>query len=245
MVSQLKAVSESALEHTISRAVLTFIDAARLPTEEINDIFDYQMRNLIVQPGGGYRFYAASAAYAGLCQSYTKPYECEKEELEFSEIFLHLDFSDAALSMTRVRLTKAVNWEAMRATVIPYLGFAMTQQGEQVLFDNVKERIRIFVQKNIPPVTLLILTGTAASDWRFIDTVKDALQDLVSVETLESFSAHVQMTSNTDLVFATAKGAAEAAKRSQEGLIKCDWIDKCKKKFGKLRNCIKVERMEL
>jgi hypothetical protein len=253
MLSQLKAESESFLEHNshISRAVLSSLDAAILSTEEISDVFDYlQMQNLMVQPDGRYRFYDASAAYAGfnrgLCQSYTKPYECQEEELKFSsEVLLHLDFSDAALSMTRIKLTKAMNWGPTRAFVIPDLGFAAVEQRKQALFEEIGERIRIFVQNYIPQITSLILTGTAASDQRFVDAVKGALLDLISVETMESFIIHVNTASDTDLIFATAKGAAEVAKRSQEGPVRCEWSDGCKKTLAQIRNYTNVERLEL
>lgn len=130
-----------------------------------------------------------------------------------------------------------MGWEG-RVDKLPYLGFRMAERRGQAFFKDIRESIRTSVQKYIPPVTSIILTGTAASHQQFIDTVKDA-------RTIENFDAHVRMTSDIDFVFATAKGAAEIAKRRQEGRVRCEWSEECKKNLAQLQSYTDIERFEL
>ncbi len=65
------------------------------------------------------------------------------------------------------------------------------------------------------PITHVVLTGESALDKAFLDVVRDALSDVLPEAVALSFTE----TSGTQMVsplFATARGAAEFAKRKSE-----------------------------
>jgi hypothetical protein len=98
-------------------------------------------------------------------------------------------------------------------------------------------RIRGLVQSFESTITELVLTGSAATEPRFKDAIKEALRNLVPDSTLDEIIARAKgaYRSQEDghesdaLVFATAKGTAEVAKRRQEGPVRCNENEACKK----------------
>jgi hypothetical protein len=193
--------------------------------------------------------YATSSAYAGfgmgLCEQYTNPYTCEREESHFpTQRLLHLDFALDSLSGT-IKSLKSVRDGSVEKTFIDLeLGLGrldglskkpdLEPEGERAYWAAVTNRIRAFVQSFNPQITQLILTGSSASDPRFKAAVKDALRGLVAGGTLkildeEGKDSKERKDKNLDFVFTTAKGAAEFAKRRQEGPVRCVEREECKR----------------
>lgn len=105
---------------------------------------------------------------------------------------------------------------------------------ESAYWTAANNRIRTLVQSFRPQIPQLILTGSSASDSRFKAAVKDALRDLVAESTLkvldeEGEDGEEAKSKSLDFVFATAKGAAEVAKRRQEGPVRCVEGEDCKR----------------
>jgi hypothetical protein len=237
MLAQLKVAVEEVLPPGIrtTHAVVSSLDSISLTLQEVGDALDYlQITNLITGPD---ELYSVSSAYAGfgfgLCKSYTQPHTCDWEE-EFElpyERVLVVDFSEAALIMTVKGMKSSTKFSSGAAIINPELGFTEGKSDEEIqrLFREVTARIRRFVQDYRAEVTLIILTGTKAGDGRFIKAVKDAVEDLVTsqaIAKLDSFLADANADMNR--VFATAKGAAEVAKRRLEGPVRCIWREECK-----------------
>jgi len=115
--------------------------------------------------------------------------------------------------------------------------------GETVYWTAIAGRTRALVQSFKPQITQLMLTGSSASDPRFKATIKDAVQDVVAESALEMLldddkadnSGEIYRGQVADLVFANAKGAAEFAKRRQEGPVRCVESEECKLIRGKER----------
>lgn len=252
MISMLKIETEATLRdgRKVTAAVLSSPDRIRLTDEEITDVFDYvQIRNLMAKPDTLDNLYATSSAYAGfgigLCKQYTHPYACEREESHFpTQRLLHLDFAPDSLSGTIKSLKSVRDGSMEEAFIDPALGLGklnrLNQKSnlelgeERAYWTAVTNRIRTLVQSFKPQITQLILTGSSALDPQFKTAVKDALRDLVAESTLrmldrEGKDGKEGKGKTLDLVFATAKGAAEFAKRRQEGPVRCVEGEECKR----------------
>ncbi|KAI9857502.1 MAG: hypothetical protein M1813_008252 [Trichoglossum hirsutum] len=249
LISMLKTETEAALGNgqQVAAAVLSSPDRIRLTDEEVTDVFDYLgIRNLMAEPDTLDDLYATSSAYAGfgmgLCEQYTNPYACEREESHFpTQRLLHLDFAPDNLSGTIKSLKSVRDGSVEEAFIDLDLGLDRLGEGpdlepeeERAYWTTVTNRIRSFVQSFNPQITQLILTGSSASVPRFKVAVKDALRDLVAEGTLkildeEGKDSKESKDKTLDLVFATAKGAAEFAKRRQEGPVRCVEREECKR----------------
>lgn len=250
MMSKLKTETEAALGdgQKVTAAVLSSPDRIRLTNEEITDVFDYLgLRNLMAEPDALDSLYATSSAYAGfgrgLCEKYTDPYACEREESRFpNQRLLHLDFSPHSLSGTIKSLRNVKDGSLDQAFIDPALGLGnldelgtkpdLEPEEESAYWTAVTNQIRTLVQSFKPQITQLILTGSSASDSRFKARVMDALRDLVAEDTLKVLTEKGEdglegKGKSPDFIFATAKGAAEFAKRRQEGPVKCVEGQKC------------------
>lgn len=210
----------------------------RLTAEEITDVFDYLgIRNLMAEPDTLEDLYATSAAYAGLgmglCEQYTDPYACEREEYRFpTQRLLHLDFAPQSLSGTIQSLKSAKNGSVEEAFIDLDLGLGGLNvlntismprpEDGTVDWTAIASRIRALVQSFKPQITQLVLTGSSAPDQQFKAVVKDALRDVVAESALEILLDDGTATNDCemdrgqvgDFVFATARGAAEFAKRT-------------------------------
>jgi Tfp pilus assembly PilM family ATPase len=102
-----------------------------------------------------------------------------------------------------------MNWE---------VGFEQTK--DQKYWDDVRSFIKEFVEKSeIGKVDVVVLTGESANDGRFKEAVKNALgKDLVSSK---SVLKNLGKESEKDPLYVIALGAAEMAKRKQEGMGRC------------------------
>jgi hypothetical protein len=248
----LKIETEAALGdgQKVTAAVLSSPDRIRLTAEEITDVFDYlRIRNLMAEPDTFENLHATSSAYAGfgmgLCKQYTDPYACERDEVHFRyHWLLHLDFAPDSLSGTIKSLQSVRDGSVREAFIDTALGLGRldelnertaleTEEEERAYWTAVTNRIRGIVLSLKPKITQLILTGPSASDPRFKVVVMDALRDLVAESALEILDGDGKYGKEgteaaPDLVFATAKGAAEFAKRRQEGPVRCVEMKRCK-----------------
>lgn len=189
--------------------------------------------------------YATSAAFAGygygLCRHYTDPYACEREEQHLPEQrLLHLDFTPNSLSVTIKSLNSARGGTVDDTFIDIDLGLGRLNniypEREELYWTAVRHRIRSLVESFKPRITQLILTGSSAGDGRFAEAVKDALYSLVSTKALDGLrtaSTDLEADDNgitaDDFLYATSKGAAEFAKRRQEGPVRCAESEACKR----------------
>ncbi|KAK0103107.1 hypothetical protein ONS96_005716 [Cadophora gregata f. sp. sojae] len=167
---------------------------------------------------------AASAGYGdGLCRIYTNAYECTLEDFRgpYLEI-LQLDYSHTALTAALGGASTARRSYCGNTFVDLDLGNA------QALAANSSEEYRYRVEKRIRDfagssrLDRLMLTGESASDPRFIEVVKSALA--ITYLPL-GFNINDTPSANQTghFLFATSMGAAELAKRRQEGMAHC-WL---------------------
>ncbi|KAF7190978.1 hypothetical protein HII31_07670, partial [Pseudocercospora fuligena] len=236
-------------EYPVTAAVLSSPDRVKLTDEEIGDIFDYlRIRNLMTEPDSLEDLYATSAAYAGygrgLCDTYTDAYACEREESQFpAQRLLHIDFNSEALGATTKSLQSARDGSVDTMFVDFDLGYAREETRPTITPDSdseiywaaVSARIRGLVASYKPRITELLLTGTSAKNKQFQRAVQDALLDVVPddvLATLESFvqGAVIEHSWEAVFEFATAQGAAEIAKRRQEGPVRCAQSDECRRR---------------
>lgn len=253
MVVKLLEATQTWLGDTqaIVAAVLSSPDRIRLTDEEIGDIFDYlKLQYLMDEPRSLYGLYATSAAYAGygkgLCRTYTDAYACEHEESQFTpQRMLHLDLNSQPLSGTIKTLQSSSDGSVDATFVDPDLGLGREDalpDGEQY-WTAVSHRIRELVQSSIsnrvymPHLTELLLTGPSAANGRFQSAVRAALHDLVDDENVLALlrARNEAVKKNQEelqslFTFATARGAAEIAKRRQEGPVQCAQSDECKRR---------------
>jgi hypothetical protein len=253
MVSKLLEKTQAWLgdKETIVAAALSSPDRIRLTFEEIGDIFDYlKLRDLMAEPPLFYELYATSAAYAGygkgLCRNYTDAYACEREEFKFSyQRVLHLDLNSESLSGTIKSLQSARDGSVDASFVHPDLGFGRERKrlslhdGEQYwtsVSAGIRELVKSFNRLYLPHMTELLLTGPVATDERFQAAVWAAIHDLVADgDVLSLLEDRAQAIDNKEewqtlFSFATARGAAEFAKRMQEGPFKCAQSDDCRRR---------------
>lgn len=207
------------------------------------------------KPRSLYRLYATSAAYGGygkgLCRTYIDAYACEREESELpNQRVLHLDLNFETLSGTLKTLRSAYNGSVDASFVDPKLGFGHEESGlvttgevddtsEQywtAVSDRIRELVKSLRRVYMPHVTELLLSGPYATNKRFHYAMRAAIQDLgVDGSVLASLghrndSLEGQEKEQPFFSFATARAAAEIAKRKQEGPVQCAQSDERKRR---------------
>jgi hypothetical protein len=228
MLAKLEASVASALPSlaSVTHAVVTSPDGICLTDSEMDDVLDYlHMKNLMEAPD---RLYTLSAAFAGtghgLCKEYTKLYRCEVED--------HLDFSNQALRMTTKRMQTYKAFGGGEAVLDTQLGFVegLGDKESDMLFKRIGEKIRSFAQSRRRKITMILLTGSRVGEHRFKETLRNALEDIVTSQAIRDFdrSFFDDVGLEIHTVFATAKGAAEVAKRRLEAPVRCLWRDNCR-----------------
>jgi len=243
MVSQLREAAQAKLGARVKAAVLSQPEYVTVTEEEVGDVFDYLgIKNLMPDKRDPLfsQLFATSAAYAGygkgLCRNYTDVYGCETEEYFFpSRWNLFLDYSQDSLSGGFDLVRKARMFRVRNKFVEPSLGLRQLSayKDEDVYWAKVANRIREFVKSTLQDVQELVLTGESASDQRFRTALRNALADFSSgqgsvvLEGQENFEM-LNQTDQPDFLYATANGAAEFAKRRQEGMARCLLPDKCR-----------------
>jgi hypothetical protein len=229
----------------------SYIDLMRqLATEPIDRTPDHfnsnwgKLQHLMDKPKSLYQLYAKSAAYAGyvkgLCHTYIDAYACEREESELPyQRLLHLDLNSETLSETLKILRSTCDGSVDSSFIDPKLGFRgeVDDTGEQYLTavsGRIRDLVKSLQRAYMPHVTELLLSGPHAANKRFHEAIRAAFQDLDADKRVLASLGH----GNGSLIdqeewqslfrFATARGAAEIAKRRQEGPVQCVPSDECK-----------------
>ena len=156
---------------------------------------------------------------------------------------LHIDFNRETLSGTIKSLQSARDRGLGRGFIDPDLGYGKlnaqpttaADSDEALYWLRVFERIRALVTTFRGRIEALILTGTMATDARFIATLRDALYDVVSEPVAALLASDLNVRTDEREAeamarFATARGAAEFAKRRQEGPNRCNESKLCKQR---------------
>ena len=259
MVSDLRDAAQRWLgdPHSVTAAVLSSPDRIRLTDEELDDIFDYlKLRNLMTECDDLEYLYATSAAYAGyghgLCPTYTDTHACEREECEFEyHDVLHVDFNRESLSGT-INLLRSFRRMSTPAHFVDFdLGYVREEtrlavadtsdedeSGGMPYWSAVSARIRELVSSYHRPIDQLLLTGPLAANPRFKAAVSTALRELFDQEVLAVLVSEHDDEIETEAEgawqelfdFATSWGAAEVAKRRQEGPVGCRQTDECRQR---------------
>lgn len=229
MVKKLHTIAETLVDQKLAGCVITSSDHIRFHYDELNDILDYlRLRNPMESDQYPNTLGATSAAYTGLgegiCPDYLDAQKCEWFEDDLpSRRVLHLDLSSVSLIGTIDLLHNPYGPFPDHSFISSDLGLEST--GGDVYWPAVEHRIRELIKEltDGQHITYLILTGTAASNGRFKSVVKDALHDVVKDNSQASrlLEQDLQAEEELDLVFLTARGAAEVAKRRQTGPWKC------------------------
>ena len=254
MLSRLKIQVESVLKdgRKVTAAVLSSPDLVSLSGDEITDAFDYlSITNLMAKPDTLEDLYASSAAYAGLgmglCDHYTDPYICEQEDNQIypSTRLLHLDFSPESLCVT-VRWIKSAKEGKVDKSIVDYdLGLGRSYILKNLYWDAVRSRIRKVVQSFGVRITQVILTGSSASDQRFKAVVREALKDWTTIGAFDMMEQQGLDGEPSMLLYATARGAAEFAKRRLEGPVRCKETERCKEFRDGLEQAKSTNKLEL
>ncbi|KAI0429117.1 hypothetical protein F5Y09DRAFT_270249 [Xylaria sp. FL1042] len=243
MVSQLRREVEAVLERRVNAVAISSPDRVRLTRYEIGDILDYLwMEDLVAEKKKTMfdQLFSMAATAAGnsdgLCRSYTDAYECEKEERLFpSQWTLQLDFSRESLSGAMELISTARCFSAHADFVDLELGanhFSHEDaEIEREYWKKLEARIREFVESNHRPEKIY-LTGDSVTEPRFLDAVRNALVDLTLPPVLEILNLTASISSAEDFLFMTSIGAAEFAKRRQEGMAQCQLPEECRGKEG-------------
>ncbi|USW52857.1 hypothetical protein Slin15195_G061760 [Septoria linicola] len=142
--------------YIINSAALSSPDRVRLADEEIDDVFDYLKLNNLM---------------------------CEEEEwyMPFQYV-LHIDYSPASLSATIKNLRGVHDGLVLDVFVEFDLGYG-NENKDPAHRRKLASRLRQFVKYQRPAVIDdLLLTGTSVTNPRFTTTLREALQDLVTVQ---------------------------------------------------------------
>ncbi|KAI1353852.1 hypothetical protein F5Y01DRAFT_312444 [Xylaria sp. FL0043] len=244
MVSQLRREAEAVLQQRVKGVAISSPDRVRLTLYEIRDILDYLwMEDLVAEKGKTmfdqlFSMAATAAGHSdGLCRSYTDAYECEKEELHFSHKWtLHLDFSQESFSGAMELMSTARCLGAHADFVDLELGANHHHPHEDSVmkpeyWGKIETRIREFVESNHRPEKIY-LTGDSVREPGFLEAVRSALMDLTEPSVLETLNHTASNMSAQDFLFMTSMGAAEFAKRRQEGMAECQLPEECRGKAG-------------
>lgn len=247
MVSKLVEATSIRLngQYDVVAAVLSTPDRIHMTTEELGDIFDYlNLQDLMVKPWLFHRLYATSAAYAGynkgLCMNYMDAYACDREEWYMpSRKVLHVDLNSETLTGTVKTLQSVYVPDTDVSFVDTRLGYKFKDDQDPltgriddgIYWTAVSKRIHELVQPLIggwrSPVTQILLSGPFATDRHLHYAIRAALQDLAGLESALGMLDHGSEFPDNEkewqsfFTFATARGAAEIAKRMQEGPVHC------------------------
>ncbi|KAH8700048.1 hypothetical protein GQ44DRAFT_718076 [Phaeosphaeriaceae sp. PMI808] len=233
MLAQLKTSVEQVLSSTtpVTHAIVTSPDGICLTNWEMNDVLDFiHIKNLMEDPDS---LYSISAAFAGngygLCKEYTNVYRCEVEgHVDFlNENVLNVDFSDQALRLTTKSMRTYKALSISKAVIDTKLGYieGLDEQEIEDMFQRIGDKIRSFVQSQQRKLAMILLTGTRVGERRFKEAIRNALEDTVAAQAITVFDRNLSKDVYT--VFATAKGAAEVAKRRLEAPVRCRWKEDC------------------
>jgi hypothetical protein len=163
---------------------------------------------------------------------------------------LHLDLNSETLSGTLKTLQSAYDGSADASFVDYDLGFPgeegrldktdaenhISEQYWAAVSARIRELVRSLQRAYMPHVTELLLTGPFATNKRSQEAIRAALQDHgIDESVLASLEQHdvglaFQDECRSFFNFATARGAAEIAKRRQEGPVQCAQGYECRRR---------------
>lgn len=236
MVSKLRKDIEAVLgEGKVTTAAVSTPTHLNISHQQVTAVLEHvSIRNImhVVQERAGvsHNIVGATAAYAGhgmgLCKDWLSAIECEAQESCLPRHnLLHLDLSETSLSASILPDLQAwYRHEVHSSFVDNTLGtneLADYQFSQQRYRKAVRRSIQEFVRSSEINITATVLTGTSASNPIFRSLVRGALEELMPktvTNILRGFS-HDQLSS--DSMWVTARGAAELAKRLQEGPFLC------------------------
>lgn len=240
MIHKLRLRSEAALGQKVLKAAVSTPSHIDLSYKETTTILDrLAMGNVMHSEVWGERYsglISTAAAFAGsgmgLCKDYQDGRACERQEACFKpNHLLHIDLADTGLSGAIVTYIKRY-WDAGSSSTFLNASLGTGSLANTDLHPSqsqywlaVGQVIRNLVTSLKHRITLLILTGPTASDPEFRASLKDALIDLVPSKvrdgTLEDLDEAKQDLTDNEPLWLTAQGAAEIAKRRQEGPFRC------------------------
>ena len=227
LLCTLKASAKASISQPISSALATFPNFPGLQYQVVSDAFNYASIRFLNE-GRVAPVAAASAANGlGLCETYTELNACDAEEAQMAmKRVLSIDYTRAALTVTLSPFQASHNsfdWNEHRAWSLGADALPGREGGElDEYWQLVRHEIQTLPKKAQParPITHVVLTGESALDEAFLDVVRDALSDVLP----EAVTLSFMETSGTQMVsplFATARGAAELAKRKSESPDGC------------------------
>ncbi|PIA94311.1 hypothetical protein CB0940_08235 [Cercospora beticola] len=246
MLSALREATEASVDgkYPINSGILSVPDHLKFAEAETNDIFDYlKLENLMMRSPSVFEkahLPAASAAYRGygkgLCKNYLDSYRCEEEEWYFpSKNILHVDLGIESFSGTIIDFKDGQSTITVEGSFVDLnLGY-QEEKADEIYWKAIGERIREMVSSTKRRIDIdeLVLSGPSANTSGLRVALREALHDMVEEEVLFSLNEVDDATladghwTNT-YTFATARGAAEIAKRRQEGPVNCMQTDECK-----------------
>ncbi|KKZ64227.1 hypothetical protein EMCG_01452 [[Emmonsia] crescens] len=215
LISELKAQTEQLLGHPIRSVAISSPDYIQLSEREISQAIEHLgLKNLADQ----HDLSLTSSEYAGYSSGVltipTTLNPCEKHE-ERMETILHLDYTQTTLSGSISNLHDTTLHHTKIVFADWYLGLSKKPGfvEEDLYWDLLWRRLRGQVQQVEGKITKVILTGDAVllGDPRFFKVARYALRGFIEPSALRVLH------NNPDPVFTAARGAAEFAKKTQEG----------------------------
>lgn len=250
MVADLRDAAKESLGASsplLTAAVISAPDHFRMSDEETSDILDYlKLNNLKPERWGSLG--GAVATYAGygqgLCTHYLDEYACEREQARLrTEVMLHVGLDDQSLTCATTTLSYVYWGGAQTASGDPGLGYHNAVRDPQY-WSMVTEEIRrhaLYARGEAGyarKISAVVLSGPRAGA-ELKQAVEEALRDQVDGREVR-FVVPGDMGSRGEMsyerngttfnTFVTARGAAELAKRVQEGPYECAQTAECRRR---------------
>ena len=227
LLCTLKASAKTSIPQPLSSALATFPNFPGLQYQVVSDAFNYASIHLLKEGRVAPVAAAAAANGLGLCETYAEINACDVEEAQMAmKRVLTIDYTRAALTVTLSPFQASHNsfdWNEHRAWNLGTDTLPGMEGGE---LDEYWQLVRHEIQK-LPkeaqptrPITHVVLTGESALNEAFLDVVRDALSDVLPEAVALSFT-ETSVTHMVSPLFATARGAAELAKRESESPDEC------------------------
>lgn len=230
MITKLKDATELT---SIESIVLSTPGCIRLTGEELEDLTDHLRmdgRNWTIT-----QLNSAASAYAGLgfglCSDYLDVARCEAEELVLPRHrLLHIDVSEQSLSANMVLMRHATarqhaDLTAARWGEQSFATFDLEYPTTNDTWTDLRRHLRSFEDSYLWKISKVIFTGSSACDTKIRSVIRDALWDAVRPTAFDTDYKNCE-----DLLWATARGAAEFSKRRQEGPVECRDSEECKRR---------------
>jgi hypothetical protein len=226
ILSALKAKAEAYLSHTLDSAIVTF--PTGLHERQVHGALRYagiqplgeDVSHLSLVPASA----AAAASGIGLCDSYTELDICDVEEAHLPDSrVLAIEYTGASLTVSLAPFQasrSSFDWMLRRDWDLGADSLPTTPEESKLYWSQVRDKIQeLPLAVSRKSITHVLLMGEAALDETFLETMRDALHDVLPDE-LVSRAADCGAIF-VDPTFAAARGAAEFAKRDMEAPHGC------------------------